>query len=175
MKKALIIVDYQNDFVCGSLGFPGAELLDAVIAQKIEEYRSAGGEIIFTLDTHVPNYLETQEGKHLPVPHCIKGTPGHDLFGKTASLRLPEDKVFEKPTFPSADLLNYLKNREYASVELCGLVSSICVVSNAVIVKAAIPEVPVFIDAKATAAGDAKLHEEALDILENLQIQVINR
>ncbi|HJJ47413.1 MAG TPA: cysteine hydrolase [Methanocorpusculum sp.] len=175
MKKLLIVVDYQNDFVNGSLGFPGAELLDPIIAGKIEAYRKAGDEIVFTLDTHETNYMETQEGRNLPIPHCIRGTPGHNLFGNTAGLCLPEDKVFEKPTFPSAELLMYLKDRKYESIELCGLVSSICVLSNAVLVKAALPEVPVFIDAEATAAGDAKLHEEALDILENLQVKVLNR
>ena len=175
MKKLLIVVDYQVDFVSGSLGFPGAEKFEAPIAEKINAYRKAGDEIAFTLDTHETNYAQTQEGRNLPVPHCIRGTPGRKLYGKIADLVRPEDKIFEKPTFPSAELLMYLKDREYESVELCGLVSSICVLSNAVIVKAALPEVPIFVDAACTGAADAKINEESFDILENLQVKVLNR
>ena len=81
MKKALIVVDYQNDFVNGALGFEGAEKLDDIICEKIQQYRKEGGHIIFTFDTHEANYLNTMEGKNLPVEHCIKGTEGHKLYG----------------------------------------------------------------------------------------------
>ena len=83
MKRALIVVDYQNDFVSGALGFDGAEKLDDVICRKIDDYKK-DGDIIFTFDTHTENYLDTTEGKNLPVPHCIDGSEGHKLFGKTA-------------------------------------------------------------------------------------------
>ena len=89
MKRLLIVVDYQNDFVDGSLGFPGAELLEEPIAAKIEEYRSAADVIAFTFDTHRCDYLETQEGRNLPVEHCIEGAPGHALYGRIAELIRP--------------------------------------------------------------------------------------
>ena len=101
MKRLLIVVDYQNDFVDGSLGFPGAELLEEPIAAKIEEYRSAADVIAFTFDTHRCDYLETQEGRNLPVEHCIEGAPGHALYGRIAELIRPTDEVFEKPSFLS--------------------------------------------------------------------------
>ena len=89
MKRLLVVVDYQNDFVDGALGFPGAEKLEKPIADKIAAYREAGDEVAFTFDTHRRNYLDTQEGKNLPVAHCVEGTPGHDLYGQVANGSLP--------------------------------------------------------------------------------------
>ena len=177
MKKLLIVVDYQNDFVDGSLGFPGAELLEEPIAAKIEEYRSAADVIAFTFDTHRCDYLETQEGRNLPVEHCIEGAPGHALYGRIAELIRPTDEVFEKPSFGSADLFEWLRAAQppFKSIELVGLVSNICVISNAVLAKAACPEVPVIVDAACTASFDDSLNEKALDVLEGLQVQVTNR
>ena len=102
MKRLLIVVDYQKDFVDGALGFPGAEALDGPIAEKIAAYRAAGDDVAFTLDTHGPGYAGTQEGKKLPVPHCIKGEPGWRLYGRTAGLLQSGDPVFEKPAFHSS-------------------------------------------------------------------------
>ncbi|MGM9606809.1 MAG: cysteine hydrolase family protein [Oscillospiraceae bacterium] len=175
MKRLLIVVDYQNDFVSGSLGFPGAEKLARPIAQRIREYRTAGGDVIFTFDTHGPGYLDTQEGRKLPVPHCVRDTDGWELYGAVAGAARAEDKVFRKPTFPSLELGKWLEGREYAQVELCGLVSNICVLSNAVIVKAALPEAEIIVDANLTASGDPILHEKALDVLEGIQVTVLNR
>ena len=185
MKRLLIVVDYQNDFIDGALGFPGAELLAPRIAAKIEAYRAEGDPIIFTLDTHEANYLETQEGRNLPVPHCLVGTPGHDLHPAIEALREVEDPVFRKSAFGSSDLFEWLRDANdvaagigtipFASIELVGLVSSICVISNAVLAKSACPEVPVIVDASCTAGGDVRLHEAALDVMEGLQIRVINR
>ena len=175
MKRLLIVVDYQKDFVDGALGFPGAEALDEPIAEKITAYRAAGDDVAFTLDTHGPGYAGTQEGKKLPVPHCIKGEPGWRLYGRTAGLLQSGDPVFEKPAFPSLDLGEWLSGRDYGAVELCGLVSNICVISNAVLAKAACPEVPVIVDAACTASFDDSLNEKALDVLEGLQVQVTNR
>ena len=169
MKKILIIVDYQNDFVSGSLGFPEAVRLEEGICAKIKEYEN--DEIVYTLDTHRENYLDTQEGKKLPVVHCIKGTEGHELYGKVKEL-LKDCRTFEKPTFPSADLLDYLRGGEYDVIELAGLVSSICVISNAVIAKAACPEAEIIVDSALTAGADAHMHEAALDVMRNLQITV---
>ena len=185
MKKLLIVVDYQNDFVDGSLGFPGAELLDERIAAKIQEYREAGDEVCFTRDTHGRDYLNTQEGRGLPIPHCIEGTPGIELYGRVKDLVQDTDEVFSKGTFGSKDLYKRLSSMQRAadeagmlpfeSIELVGLVSNICVLSNAVLAKTACPEVPVIVDAACTAAADAAINEKALDILEGLQVNVINR
>lgn len=175
MKKALIVVDYQKDFVIGSLGFPKAEALDEAIAAKIQEYRSCGGDVIVTLDTHAENYLETQEGKNLPVVHCVSGTDGWNLFGETAKQIRENDRKFEKGTFGSLALAEYLKRREYEQVELVGVVSNICVISNAVLAKAVLPESLIIVDAACTASNDDIMNEKALDVMEGIQIKVINR
>lgn len=169
MKKLLIVVDYQNDFVNGSLGFDGAEQLESGIAAKIEEYKN--DEIIYTLDTHYENYANTQEGRKLPIAHCIKGSKGHELYGKVKDM-LKGKKCFEKNTFPSLEMGKYLEGKDYDVIELCGLVSSICVISNAVIAKAACPEAEIIVNSALTAAADKELHEKALDIMRNLQITV---
>lgn len=175
MKKLLIVVDYQVDFVDGALGFAGAEGLDGPIAARIAEYRAAGDDVVFTYDTHGNNYASTQEGRKLPVPHCIAGSAGWELYGETGRSASPDDLRFRKPTFPSLELAEWLKGRAYRQVELCGLVSHICVLSNAVMVKAALPETEVVVDAALTASYDPALHEKALDVLEGLQITVLHR
>lgn len=101
MSRCLIVVDYQNDFVSGSLGFAGAELLDQPIAEKIQKYRASGDTVVFTFDTHGEDYLKTQEGRNLAVPHCLKGTAGHGLYGETGKLIRDTDKRFYKPAFGS--------------------------------------------------------------------------
>lgn len=175
MKKALIVVDYQKDFVSGSLGFPKAETFDRAIAAKIRECRSSGDDIIVTLDTHAENYLETQEGKNLPVIHCIRGTEGWSLFGETAKQIQETDRKFEKGTFGSLALAEYLKEQRYDIVELVGVVSNICVISNAVLAKAALPEALIIVDAACTASNDDTMNEKALDVMEGLQIEVFRR
>lgn len=169
MKKLLIVIDYQKDFVSGALGFDGAEKLEEGIASKIEEYKN--DEIVYTLDTHRENYMDTQEGKKLPIPHCIKGTEGHELFGKIKKL-LEGKKCFEKNTFPSLELGKYLEGKNYDVIELCGLVSSICVISNAVIAKAACPDAEIVVNSALTASADSELHQKALDVMRGLQITV---
>ena len=176
-KKLLIVVDYQNDFVTGSLGFPGAVAIEDAIAAKIEKYRGYGeeGQVIFTMDTHGNNYMETQEGTNLPVPHCIKGEAGWDLYGKVAGLKEEQDMVFSKPTFGSMELAEYLRDRsdEYESVELAGVVTNICVISNMVLAKAAMPEVPITVDAACVSSNDPELGEKALALMENLHAKII--
>ena len=185
MKRLLIVVDYQNDFVDGALGFEGAELLDERIARKIDAYRDAGDIVCFTLDTHHKDYLETQEGEKLPIPHCIEGTEGHGLYGEVSDRVHDSDEVFLKPTFGSKALFERLAKKQeiadslgaapYESIELVGLVSSMCVLANAVIARTACPDTPIIVDAACTAAPDPAMNEKALDVLENLQIQVTNR
>lgn len=173
MKKCLIVVDYQVDFVTGSLGFEKAAELDEKIAAKIEKYRSSGWEIIFTLDTHGSDYLQTSEGKSLPVEHCIKGTHGHKLYGKTAQMKKSGDKCFFKPTFGSSELFEYLKFGKFDSIELCGVVTNICVISNAVLAKTALPEAEISVDCACVASNDEKLNKAALDVMQSLQILLI--
>ena len=175
MKKLLIVVDYQYDFVNGSLGFEGAEKLIPIIKEKIETYLNNNDDIIYTLDTHEENYLSTtMEGKILPIKHCLKNSEGWKVVSEVDYLD-KAIKVFEKPTFPSLDLANYLKDKEYQEVELCGLVSNICVMTNAVMVKASLPNAKIIVDAKATDSFNKDLHEKCLDILEGIHISVINR
>ena len=175
MKKLLIVVDYQKDFVDGALGFPGAERLDSLIAQRIADYRAAGDDVAFTYDTHGSDYAHTQEGRKLPPAHCLFGTPGWELYGETGAAHLPGDPVFRKPTFPSLELAEWLKGRSYAQVELCGLVSNICVVSNASVLQGHYPNAQLTVDAQLTDSFDKVLHEKVLDVLSGLQVKVLNR
>ncbi len=173
MKKCLIVVDYQNDFVTGSLGYLEAAAIEENIAAKIEGYRKSGDEIIFTLDTHGGDYMQTQEGRNLPIPHCIENTPGHALYGRIAGMREDGDQAFQKNTFGSGALYEYLKSNPFESIELVGVVSNICVISNAVLAKTAQPETPIIVDSACTASNDPKLHRAALKVMAGLQIRVV--
>lgn len=175
MKRCLIVVDYQNDFVSGSLGFARAAELDAGISEKIKIYRANGDDIIFTFDTHEQNYLQTREGRCLPVEHCIIGTAGHELYGNVHENRMETDRCFYKITFGSDELYEYLKTVPYRGIELVGVVSNICVISNAVLAKTAQPETDIVVDADCVASNDDALNTAALNVMESLQIQVINR
>lgn len=185
MKRLLVVVDFQNDFVNGTLGFKEAEELEGRICEKIREYHDNGDTVFFTYDTHKPDYLETQEGRKLPIEHCIEGTPGHKLYGEVATLVHQHDQQFYKPTFGSSELFERLLKLQsiaesldtepFESIELVGLVSNICVLANAVIARTACPEVPVIVDASCTASADTDMNEKALDILEGLQVEVTNR
>ena len=173
MRKCLIVVDYQNDFVTGSLRFAKAEQLDDRITDKIAKYRNEGWEIVFTFDTHEEDYLKTNEGRNLPVEHCIKGTDGHKLYGRTAEMLKESDKCFYKPSFGSAELFEYLKAERFDKVELCGVVTNICVISNAVLAKTALPEAEVSVDSSCVASNDDNLNKSALDVMQSLQINVL--
>ena len=159
VKRLLLVVDYQRDFVDGALGFPGAEALDGPIAARIGEYRTAGDDVAFTLDTH-----------------GVRGSEGWQLYGETGkALDRGRDKVFCKPAFPSLELGGWLREQGYGAVELCGLVSHICVLSNAVVAKAALPEAEILVDESLTASYDPALHAKAMDVLEGLQVTVKRR
>ncbi len=173
MTRCLIVIDFQKDFISGSLGFPEAENLAAPIAEKIRSYRENGDSILFTFDTHDQDYLETQEGKHLPIEHCIRGTEGHRLHPEIEKLRRPEDICFKKNTFGSIDLCDYMRQHKFSSIELCGLVSNICVISNAVICKTAQPETPIYLDPRCTAAADPEANAAAIKVMEGLQVNII--
>lgn len=171
--KALVVVDYQNDFVNGALGFAGAELLEPIIADKINQYRANGGAIIFTLDTHGEDYLNTAEGRKLPVPHCVKGTDGHKLYGRISECVFEGDIVIEKPAFGSLELAEKLKEARYDTVEFCGLVTDICVVSNVILAKAALPESQIIVDSRAVASFDNAKHLAALEVMKSVQVEVL--
>ena len=174
MNKLLIVVDYQNDFVDGSLGFEGALKIENNIISKIKEFKNNNDQVVFTFDTHSEEYMETMEGKNLPVPHCIKGSNGHKLYGKVAN-ELEGCLSFEKETFGSKELANYLGKNKFDEIVLIGVVTNICVISNAVIAKTMQPNSKIVVDASCCASFNLEMEQKAYDILENLHIKVINR
>lgn len=172
MEKCLVVVDYQKDFVDGSLGFPGARETGSRIAQRIRTAREQNEEVIFTKDTHNESYLTTHEGKRLPVRHCLRNTPGWEIAGPVAALVRDDDLVLEKETFGSAQLFDYLRSKKYSEVEVCGLVTDICVAANAVLARTALPQADIIVDAALTDTADPDRKEAALAALESLQIDV---
>lgn len=177
MNRYLFVIDYQKDFVDGALGFPGAEKLDEGIAAKVRAYGK--GHVLFTRDTHFENYLNTREGKNLPVVHCIQGTPGWECYGETArALAEVEAPAIDKLVF-GMDVTDpataAVLPQQADEIELVGLVSNICVVSNAVVLQSRYPEATIVVDAACTASFDKDLNEKVLDVLQGLQVKVINR
>ncbi len=175
-NKYLIVIDMQNDFVDGALGTPEAQAIaDAVV----EEAKSFDGTVAFTLDTHGEDYLTSQEGANLPVLHCIKGTPGWQLICALDSVAHERNaRLFEKPTFGSTDLAAWLQaenaTNPIESIELVGVCTDICVVSNALLIKAVLPEVPLVVDAALCAGVTPAAHEAALATMRSCQVQVLN-
>jgi len=171
MKKVLVVVDMQKDFISGALGTKEAE---AVVDNVAEVIRTFDGEVIFTRDTHTDKYLETQEGRNLPVSHCIIDSDGWQLDKKLASLRTEPVKIFDKPTFGSVALAEYLKeNEELESVTLIGLCTDICVISNALLIKAFLPEVEIMVMENCCAGVTPKSHENALEAMKMCQIKIV--
>lgn len=175
-NRYLIVIDMQNDFVDGALGTPEAK---AIAPAVVDAARAFDGTILFTLDTHEDNYLETQEGKNLPVPHCIRGTQGWQLIPGLAELQRERGaRVFEKPTFGSTELASYLEQEHERtpidSIEIIGVCTDICVVSNALLIKATLPEVPLCVDARLCAGVTPDAHEAALATMRSCQAEVLN-
>lgn len=171
MKKLLVVVDFQNDFVDGSLGFEGAKDLEKHICDLIRLYQNEQNDIIYTLDTHQNNYLETYEGQYLPVPHCIENTEGWQLYGEVKNL-LKDSLYFKKETFPSLDFANYLKDKNYNHITFVGLVSHICVISNAIMAKAALPSAHIVIDLKGTSSAFKDTHNDSISVMKSLQFEI---
>ena len=173
----MFVIDYQKDFVDGALGFAGAEKLDEAIAAKVRQYGK--GRVFFTRDTHSPEYLSTREGRNLPIVHCVRGTPGWEVYGETAkALAEVEARAIDKASFGMdvTDPATAAVLPETAdAIELVGLVSSICVISNAVVLQSRYPEAAICVDAACTAAADPVIHGKALDVMAGFQVQVINR
>ena len=172
MRDVLIVVDMQNDFIDGALGTKEAVAIVPKVKEKIEKFE---GTVIFTRDTHGPEYMQTQKGRNLPVPHCIEGTDGWQIRPELDALRTT--KPLDKVTFGSSELGPMLKamNEEepIGTITLIGLCTDICVISNAMIVKAFLPEVPVIVDAQCCAGVTPETHENALAAMRCCQIQTV--
>lgn len=174
-SKLLVVVDMQNDFITGSLGTPEAEAIVSNVIQKIESW---DGDIVATLDTHEENYLETMEGKFLPVPHCIFSTEGHciesDVYAalqhKSGECRLA---YIQKPTFGSTALPEIIRGKNYESIEIIGLCTDICVVSNTLILKANYPETEIIVDASCCAGVTPETHKAALATMKMCHIKIV--
>jgi nicotinamidase-related amidase len=171
MKKVLIVVDMQNDFVSGPLGSrEAADIVDAV-AEKIEEYAANGDRVIFTFDSHpaCPNYFMTREGRYLPIEHCCPGTAGWDIVTPLMHIH-PEPESVHKSAFGMADW-SWLAADE---VEFCGVCTDICVISNALIMRSQLPEIEITVDASCCAGSSVEKHKAALEVMKSCHINVIN-
>ncbi len=172
MRDILLVVDMQNDFIDGALGTPEAVAIVPAVKKKIEEF---DGTVLFTRDTHETYYLETQEGKNLPVPHCIRDTEGWQIRSELDALRTTD--AIDKETFGSSDLggtlLDLNEEDPISSLTVIGLCTDICVISNVMIAKAFLPEVPIIVDANCCAGVSVETHENALKAMEVCQVKVI--
>ena len=169
--KLLIVVDMQNDFIDGALGTKEAVAIVPNVAEKIKRARDAGWEVVFTRDTHQKNYLQTQEGKNLPVVHCILGSKGWQISDK---LDVGKNRIFDKPSFGSLDLADYVATlNDLEEIELVGLCTGICVISNAFILKAKVPEVKITVDSSCCACVTPESHATALSAMRLCQVNII--
>lgn len=170
-KQVLVVVDMQKDFIDGALGTAEAV---AILPKVKEKIASFDGEVLFTRDTHFDNYMESQEGKNLPVPHCIKDSEGWQIYDDLQQFITPDTKIFDKYTFGSTELGQYLAGlNDIFGITLIGLCTDICVISNAMIIKASLPEVPITVDSACCAGVTPESHDNALAAMKMCQIQVI--
>lgn len=172
MQRFLIVVDMQNDFIDGALGTPEAIAVVPAVKARIERFE---GRVLFTRDTHTEEYMFTQEGSRLPVPHCIKGSSGWQIRSELEALR--KEPAIDKPTFGSAELGRLLSGENekdpIESITLIGLCTDICVISNALLIKAFLPEVPVIVDSTCCAGVTPQSHENALAAMRACQVEVL--
>lgn len=168
--KYLVVVDMQNDFIDGALGSQEAVKIVPYVKSLIENF---DGEVLFTRDTHYDNYMETQEGKNLPVPHCVYGTNGWKIHPELETLRKTD--AINKITFGSKELVGLLKEKDnIESIMFVGLCTDICVISNVMLVKAFYPEIPLIVDAKGCAGVTPDSHKTALNAMKAIQVKIIN-
>lgn len=176
MGKLLVVIDYQNDFVSGALGFKKAEELENGIYKKVNEYLKSGDKVLFTYDTHYDNYLETREGKNLPVIHCILGSLGHELYGKLKDFKERENTIHLNKEAFGISPENMIKLREelkeVESIELLGIVSNICLISNVVTFQSTFINSNIKVSGELSASFDEELHTKALDVIESLGVEV---
>ena len=169
--KILCVIDMQNDFIDGALGTSEAVAIVENVEDKIKEYRKNGDTVIFTRDTHYENYMETSEGRKLPVPHCIKDTQGWQISDK---LEVRDSTVIDKPTFGSVELSDYIANlNDVEEVEFVGLCTDICVISNVLLLKAKLPEVTIRVDSSCCAGVTPETHRNALEAMKMCQIEIL--
>ena len=168
--KVLAVIDMQNDFIDGALGTKEAEAITGNVKAKIDQYLMEENTVLYTRDTHTEDYMNTQEGRNLPVPHCIKDTAGWELC---EGVFVPGCKVIDKPSFGSLELAEYISSLEgIEEIELIGLCTDICVISNALILKASFPEIPVFVDPSCCAGVTPESHRNALEAMKMCQINI---
>lgn len=181
MTDLLIVVDMQRDFVSGALGTAEARAIVPAVAARIQRAKAEGSQVIFTLDTHETNYMDTREGRFLPVPHCIRDTLGWALEPDIAAQCASGMISFEKPTFGSLALCRYVCNLAQEkgcldgrgmTIELCGVCTDICVISNALLIKASLPEADILVDSSLCAGVTPQKHEAALETMRSCQIEV---
>lgn len=182
MIDMLIIVDMQRDFVSGALGSAEARAIVPAVCERIRRAAEEGTQVVFTLDTHENDYMDTREGRFLPVPHCIRGTEGWALEPDIARECRRGMISFEKPTFGSTALMHHVAalagakgcvNGKGLTVELCGVCTDICVVSNAMLIKTALPEADLIVDSALCAGVTTEKHEAALETMRSCQIEVL--
>lgn len=169
--RLLAVIDMQNDFISGALGTAEAVSIVPRVAARVKKAREDGEQVVFTRDTHASDYLSTQEGRYLPVVHCLENSEGWQLH---PALAVQDAPVFNKPCFGSIQLAEYLRQLpELSSVELIGLCTDICVISNALIIKSVLPELPVFVRADCCAGVTPQSHENALRAMRSCQVQIL--
>lgn len=170
-KRLLIIVDFQNDFVDGSYSFKEAVSIEPHLLKLISEFEDSKDDIVFTRDVHQNDYLLTEEGKHKPFPHCIEGSFGAEIYGEVGKIS-KKYRVFDKDTYGSRQLYNYLKDHHYDEVTLVGLISSICVLANAVVVKTILPDAHVIVDSLGVTDPDKEIEMKTFDVLRGLDVEI---
>ena len=177
MGKLLVVVDMQKDFIDGALGTKEAVAIVPNVVAKIKEYQEKGDTVVFTKDTHGANYMDTQEGRKLPVPHCIKGTDGFELCEEVKEIISGKQyRIYEKETFGSSELAKDLASGRYADMEeimLVGLCTDICVIANAMLCKTFLPELPVKVAADCCAGVTPESHKNGLNAMSMCQIEIV--
>lgn len=178
MKKLLVVVDMQNDFITGSLGTEEAKAIVPKVVDKIKKYEDEENEIYFTQDTHRWDYLETQEGKKLPVEHCLYNTDGWCIIPELSSFIQKHRTIIEKETFGSKYLVEDgykpFDLLDFSKIEIIGVCTDICVISNALLIKAFYPEIEIVVDASCCAGVTPEKHNAALEVMRSCQIDIIN-
>lgn len=180
MKKLLVVIDYQNDFVNGALGFEKAETLENNVYNKVKAFLKEGHSVVFTYDTHNEEYLNTREGKNLPIIHCINNTKGHELYGKLKDFKDKDNTIhINKYAFgiePKEMVrLSEKIGKDIDYIEVVGIVTNMCVISNVVMLQSQYINAEIVVDASLCASFDDELHNKALDVIQSLQVKVINR
>ncbi|MGN0517365.1 MAG: cysteine hydrolase family protein [Acutalibacteraceae bacterium] len=170
--KLLAVIDMQNDFVTGSLKNDEAVKIIPAVINKLSGVDENETVVVFTKDTHTPDYLNTQEGKNLPFVHCVKGTDGWDIIPELKTYA-ENKRIFEKPSFGSEELADYAKDAQFSEIELIGVCTDICVISNAMLLKAALPEAEITVDSACCAGVTVESHNNALNAMKMCQIKII--